>query len=220
MFRQSSSSNAQFTRVAVRVALICALAATTSARAQNSAAAPHLRQFTSVAIAPDGQHLAWIGPDSRRGETVAVELAANGGRDAPEAVALPSADRGSMSELAWSPDSRQLLVRATTGNGTPALYIVGATGGSARRVATVTGSVHDARFSPDASRIAVLYSSPSEEANGPTQATPRDTGAMDTHIDRQHLAIVDVATGELKVISKPTSTCTSSTGRRTGKNSS
>jgi len=203
LFRQSSSSNLQFHRVAVGVAFVCAFTAITSARAQNSASAPHLRQFTSVAIAPDGQHLAWIGPDSPRGETIAVELAANGGKGPPVAVALPGADRGSMSELAWSADSRQLLIRATTSSGTPALYVAAASGGPARRVATVTGSVHDARFSPDASRIAVLYSSPSEEANGPTQATPRDTGAMDTHIDRQHLAIVDVATGKLRVISKP-----------------
>ena len=153
LFRQSSSSNLQFHRVAVGVAFVCAFTAITSARAQNSASAPHLRQFTSVAIAPDGQRLAWIGPDSPRGETIAVELAANGGKGPPVAVALPGADRGSMSELAWSADSRQLLIRATTSSGTPALYVAAASGGPARRVATVTGSVHDARFSPDASRI-------------------------------------------------------------------
>ncbi|HXF25490.1 MAG TPA: hypothetical protein VN602_13265, partial [Gemmatimonadaceae bacterium] len=78
LYRQSSSSNLQFHRVAASVALVCAFAAITSAGAQNGASEPHLRQFTSVAIAPDGQHLAWIGPDSPRGETVAVELAANG----------------------------------------------------------------------------------------------------------------------------------------------
>jgi dipeptidyl aminopeptidase/acylaminoacyl peptidase len=211
LFRQSSSPQSQSHHVSVLIALpafLCTLAATAPAQAQNGPAAAQpgarqLRQFTSVAISPDGQHLAWIGPDSPGGAGIAVEIAGNGGRAAPTSVALPDADRGSMSDLAWSADSRQFLIRATANHGTPALYVAPATGGTARRVATITGSVHDARFSPDASRIAVLYSSPSEEANGPTQATPRDTGAMDTHVDRQHLAIVDVATGKLKIISKP-----------------
>jgi dipeptidyl aminopeptidase/acylaminoacyl peptidase len=156
-------------------------------------------------MAPDGQHLAWIGPngDMAGGDGIAVELAAGGGKAKPTSIDLPGSDRASMSELAWSPDSRQLSVLATTNNGTPALYIVSVTSGQARKIATVPGSIHAPQFSPDRSRIAVLYSSPSEEANGPTQATPRDTGVMDTHIDRQHLAIISTATGQLRTISRP-----------------
>ena len=167
--------------------------------------ASNLRRFGSVAMSPDGQHLAWIGPNpaDATGDGIAVQVAGDGGKAGPKVVALPGVDRGSMSELAWTADSRQLLVLTTTNDGTPALYIVSATGAGARKVATISGSIHAAHFSPDGSRIAALYSSPSEEANGPTQATPRDTGAMDTHIDRQHLAIVNVATGQLKIISKP-----------------
>lgn len=177
----------------------------TAAQAQTAQSPPHFRQFVSIAMAPDGQHLAWIGPNPADvgGDGVGVELAADGGKAAPISLDLPGADRNSMSELAWSGDGRQLSVLATTNNGTPALYIVSATGGTTRKVATLPGSIHAPQFSPDGSRIAVLYSSPSEEANSPTQATPRDTGAMDTHIDRQHLAIVDVATGHLRTISKP-----------------
>ena len=192
------------TLVTVRALLYLTLASSGAvAVAQSPERHPHLRQFASVAMAPDGQHLAWIGPTSNGSDAMGVELAANGGRGAPISVALPGADRGSMSELAWSTDSRQLSVLATTGNGTPALYLVPASGGEARRIATIPGSIRTPRFSPDGSRIAVLYSSPSEEANGPTQATPRDTGVMDTHIDRQHLAVVDVGTGHIKTISQP-----------------
>ena len=156
-------------------------------------------------MAPDGQHLAWIGPNSAdaSGDEMLLNLAAGGGKSAPMSVGLPGADRGSMSELAWSNDGHELTVLATSGNGTPALYIVSAMDGNARRVATIPGSIHAPQFSPDGSRIAVLYSSPMEEANGPTQATPRDTGAMDTHIDRQHLAIVEIATGHIRTISRP-----------------
>jgi dipeptidyl aminopeptidase/acylaminoacyl peptidase len=45
-----------------------------------------------------------------------------------------------------------------------------------------------------------LYSSADEQANSPVAATPRDTGAIDSHVDRQHLAIIDAASGDLKSI--------------------
>jgi dipeptidyl aminopeptidase/acylaminoacyl peptidase len=168
-----------------------------------SRSAPSLRKFVTIAMAPDGQHLAWIGPDSRSSDGTALQLAAGGGKSAPTQVSLPEAISGSMSELAWSRDGRQLLVVARTGDGVPSLYILPAAGGPARIVARIPGAIHAPQFSPDGSRIAVLYSSPSEQANGPTQATPRDTGVMDTHIDRQHLAIVDVATGKMTTLTKP-----------------
>lgn len=174
-----------------------------AAMAQGSTGAPHLRQFVGVVMSPDGQRLAWIGPGSPGADGVRLELAADGGKAAPITVELPGAGRSSMSEITWSANSRDLCVLAASANGTPALFLVPATGAAARRIATVAGSIHAPRFSPDGSRIAVLYSSPSEEANRPTQATPRDTGVMDTHIDRQHLAIVDVATGKIKTISAP-----------------
>ncbi|HEY8310040.1 MAG TPA: S9 family peptidase, partial [Gemmatimonadaceae bacterium] len=134
---------------------------------------------------------------------VALQIAADGGKAAPVTVELPGAERSSVSEITWSADSRELGAIAAAGNGTPTLYVVPATGSGAKRVASIPGSIHSPRFSPDGSRIAVLYSSPSEEANSPTQATPRDTGAMDTHIDRQHLAVIDVAGGNRHVVSAP-----------------
>src|SRR5207237_8392149 len=102
-------------------------------------------------------------------------------------VQRPRGDPASASELAWSPYGRQLAILAPINGGTPALYVVGAAGGNAKRIATIPGAVHGARFSPNGQHIAILYSSPSEQANNPLAATPRDTGVMDTHIDRQHL---------------------------------
>jgi dipeptidyl aminopeptidase/acylaminoacyl peptidase len=118
-------------------------------------------------------------------------------------VPLPGADPASATELTWSPDSRQVAILATTNGGTPALYVVGSAGGNAKRIATIRGAVHGARFSPNSQRVALLYSSPIEQANSPLAATPRDTGVMDTHIDRQHLAIVDVASGRQQLMSPP-----------------
>ena len=72
--------------------------------------------------------------------------------------------------------------------------------GQSRVVATIPGEMHDARFSPDGKNVAVLYSRPEEIAFGPTQAAPRDTGVIGDQVDRQHLGVIDLATGHLKVV--------------------
>jgi dipeptidyl aminopeptidase/acylaminoacyl peptidase len=166
---------------------------------------PHVRRFVHLGASPDGKRIAWIGPPSRTATTAgnAVVLADATSSGTMSIVPLPDADAESASELTWSPDSRWLAILATTRGGRPAVYVVGAAGGKARRVATIAGAVHGLRFSPNGARIALLYTSPTEQANSPLAATPRDTGVMDTHIDRQHLAIVDVASGRQQLISRP-----------------
>jgi dipeptidyl aminopeptidase/acylaminoacyl peptidase len=182
----------------IRQLLALLLSVATLARAQ----APGVKRFTEVALSPDGRRVAWIGPASRsqsvRGS--GAVLADRNANWAPTVIALPTADSGSASELAWSADGRQLAVIATA-NHTPSLFVYPADGGPARRLMTTTGSVHDVRWSPDGTHIAILYSLASEQANSPVAATPRDTGVMDTHIDRQHLGVVDVSTGTVKPVS-------------------
>jgi Tol biopolymer transport system component len=166
------------------------------------AQAPGVKRFTEVALSPDGRRVAWIGPASRsqsvRGSGGVI--ADRNTNWAPTVIVLPTADTGSAAELAWSADGRQLAVIATA-NHTPSLFVYPADGGPPRRVMTTTGSVHDLRWSPDGTHIAILYSLASEQANSPIAPTPRDTGVMDTHIDRQHLGVVDVATGTVKPVS-------------------
>jgi dipeptidyl aminopeptidase/acylaminoacyl peptidase len=178
---------------------------TLSAFGAGAQAPLQVRRFVHLVTSPDGRRVAWIGPSSRTptaagNAVVLAEVTPSGARNI---VPLPGADAASATELTWSPDSKWLAILATAGNAVPALYVVAAAGGNARRVATIRGAVHGPRFSANGSRIAVLYTSPTEQANNPLAATPRDTGVMDTHIDRQHLAIVDVASGRQRLISRP-----------------
>jgi dipeptidyl aminopeptidase/acylaminoacyl peptidase len=82
----------------------------------------------------------------------------------------------------------------------PALYLATATATTARLVARIPGAISQPQFSPDGSQLALLYSSPAEQANGPLDAAPRDTGAIDTRVDRQHLAIVPTSGGALRQV--------------------
>jgi dipeptidyl aminopeptidase/acylaminoacyl peptidase len=198
---RSSWLASQVTTFALAAVAAGSISSAAQAQAQRTSSANAVEHFGSVSISPDGKNLVWIG--SSAGERGALMLATNGGKATPKLIAIPEADAGSISAAVWSPDSRQLAVLATSNHGTPALFGLTAAGGGVHRIALVPGAVHGPKFSPDGSHIAFLYSSPSEQSNGPTQATPRDTGMMDTHIDRQHLAIVDVANGQMKVTSKP-----------------
>ncbi len=160
-----------------------------------------VQRFTHVAISPDGKRVAWIGPATLRSSNVAqgVFIADPSTTSGATSVPLADADSESATELAWSADSKRLAILATASHGSPALYIMNDQGPPVRLKVT-KGALHDIRWSPDGTRIAALYSSADEQANSPVAATPRDTGMMDTHIDRQHLAVIDAASGDLKSI--------------------
>ena len=180
--------------------LTVALAATPASHAQTSPAAQSFRQ---VALSRDGHRVAWVGPALRHDSEAAsgVVIADQRTGWSPAVVTLPDADAATATEVAWSRDGRLLAILATTHHGSPAIYVTPAGGGTSRRVVVMTGTVHDIQWSPDGVHLAMLYSSASEEANSPVAATPRDTGVMDAHVDRQHLAIVDVTTGVIKPVS-------------------
>jgi dipeptidyl aminopeptidase/acylaminoacyl peptidase len=150
------------------------------------------RRFADVSVSPDGHLIAWVGPgpSDSAGGTPGVVIV---DRKRPT-VALHTF--GAAYDLAWSPDSRSLAFLGAGGTVTVATVA----DGQSRVIATIPGEIHDARFAPDGKSIAVLYSKPEEIAFGPTQAAPRDTGVIGDQVDRQHLGVIDLATGRLKVV--------------------
>lgn len=165
------------------------------------------QRFRDIAISPDGSYLAWVGsPGGTAGQSSAgpalVIMDRARGLASATSVAVAGAVRASIHDVSWSRDGRTLVFLAdvTSGSAT-GIYTVQPAGGEAHEVAAIAGSVRDPQLSPDGSAIAILYASPEEEANGPTEATPRDTGAIDNFVDRQHLALVDAHSGALHVVS-------------------
>lgn len=154
-----------------------------------------VQRFADVSISPDGRLVAWVDPsgvvvvDRQSHHTQAIQSS-----DAAEAGRRPFA-------LSWSADSRTLGLLTEQGKNGVSLDLITVANGARRRVGLVRGAVHDLRLSPDGRRAAVLYSSPDEQAYGPTEAAPRDTGVIDDHVDRQHLAVIDLATGAMRVVS-------------------
>jgi dipeptidyl aminopeptidase/acylaminoacyl peptidase len=161
-----------------------------------------VRRYTQVAISPDGKRVAWIGPtaspDNDNNALFVADLSTGAN---PGITPLAGADNESAAELAWSADSKRLAILATSNGGSPAIYIMTERTAPVR-LKVVQGALHDIRWSPDGTRISALYSSADEQANSPVAATPRDTGSIDSHIDRQHLALIDAASGDLKSITQ------------------
>jgi dipeptidyl aminopeptidase/acylaminoacyl peptidase len=159
-------------------------------------------RYQDLVLAPDGHHVAWVGAPPRgdaNAPPVIVVMDREKAGGAATVLAVPDADSGSARDLAWSSDGGSLAFVATTdGGATPALYVAAMDGGAARRVARLPGAASGPRFSPDGTRLAVLYTSPVEFANGPLDAAPRDTGVIDDHVDRQHLIVADVASGRTR----------------------
>ena len=159
-----------------------------------------VRRYTQVAISPDGKRVAWIGPSTSPDNANNALFVADLSTGVPQRITpLTEADPESAAELAWSADSKRLAILAKSNGGSPAMYIMTERAAPVR-LKILQGALHDIRWSPDGTRISALYSSADEQANSPVAATPRDTGAIDSHIDRQHLALIDARSGDLKSI--------------------
>jgi acylaminoacyl-peptidase len=174
-----------------------------------------IAQLTSVtdyqeaAISPDGRRIAWAQgvPEANNLPTrSAVFFAPADGRGSPHAIRITQGNEaeppvGTEHDLAWSPDSQSLAFLADRDEpGQLQLYVMQA-GGLAKPLTHLKGLVATPRWSPDGKRIALLYTPGASRAAGPFEAAAPDVGILGEHVDEQRLAVVDIATGAVAVVS-------------------
>ncbi len=157
--------------------------------------------FTQVAISPDAKHAAWIEEqivnrvDTGKSFIYTIDL-----KPGATPTRISRTPAASDRELAWSPDSKTLaFLSDREKKGQMQLYVTTPT--SSRKLTNLTGYLTGPQWSPDGTRIAVLFAENAPSGGGPLEAEPIETGVIGGEIHNQRLTIVDVASGAARQVS-------------------
>ncbi len=152
-------------------------------------AMPNAKKIDEVAVSPDGSRVAYIV------EGRLTVIPAGGGPSKTIAVEGNLVLRG----VVWSSDSKHLAFIAELPGDVPAaqLWTAAADGSSPAKHAELKGYVQDPRFSPDGSRLAMLFIEAMPRAAGPLQPMTPLAGVIDEKIFEERIATIDLATDHL-----------------------
>ena len=189
-----------------RTALIALLAFATFTPRAASQSAPAARGFGLAAISPDGKRVAWIGPPNdgagaaSQGSGLYVQDLEN---SAASAVRINQGELAgtTVSEAAWSADSRMLAFLCAVTPGQPQVYVAGADGQSMRKLTNLTGYLADPAWSPDGRSVAFLFTENAPGTAGAIMPMTPERGVIESKIYEQRLATIDVATGNVQQLS-------------------
>src|ERR1700691_2845024 len=150
---------------------------------------PHAKRIDQVALSPDGTQVAYI----VNGELAVVAASSESSHPISAEGNLP------IREVTWSADSKRLAWIADLPGDVPASQVWTATadGGAPVKHAELKGYVQSPRFSPDGSKLAVLFIEGMPRVAGPLQPMTPLAGVVDQKIFEQRIATIDLSTDRL-----------------------
>jgi dipeptidyl aminopeptidase/acylaminoacyl peptidase len=156
--------------------------------------------YGDIALSADATHVAWV--QSTAASTSKQTYVRETSGDGPATlVKIPASGERSDFDPAWSPDSKTLVIFSSTGEGEQRqLWTVRADGSDPKKITDLKGYAARPRWSHDGKQIAFLYIE-GAGGGGPLMAAPTITGVIDTAINNQRIAVLDVATGQLRQVS-------------------
>src|SRR5713226_9551209 len=163
--------------------------------------------FQQAAVSPDGNSVAWVEDVHSKSGAVSgsTVIYVKNLKDAmpPRRIGAGVADSlHAESDVAWSPDSQKIAFLSDAAKkGQLQLYVINATGGTAKMLTNVKGFLANPGWSPDGKTIAVLFTENATRASGPLVAETPETGEIKDAFFEQRLALVDVASGQFRQIS-------------------
>jgi dipeptidyl aminopeptidase/acylaminoacyl peptidase len=178
----------------------------------------HLRSVTDIALSPDGSRVAFAVQHADRPGAPYTRLWT---ADVAAKTAAPLANGIEGSSPRWAPDGKRLAFIGRTGEGKSGIVLINADGSGVQAIADVTGSNHPLpqvgeRFtwSPDGRQIAFVSAVPGPEPDmeaDPIVITrywfrPASSAAARFSDNRRlQLFVVDVASKEVRQLTKGTS---------------
>ena len=132
-----------------------------------------------VAISPDGQRVAWVESSGASPHGIFVCSLAAPASTRRRITAGSGEEASEEHEVAWSPDSRQLafLSNAQTSDQLQ-LYVASVTGGEARKLTDLRGSLDAPSWSPDGETLALLFTENAPRLPGPLEPMPLPSGVI------------------------------------------
>lgn len=162
------------------------------------------RSYYQVAISPDGRRVAWLQSQNNDGRGGGIYVADASAPGKPKHITASVNGPAWESDLAWSPDSRQLVFLSDTGSsGQQQVYVAEVSTGDTRKLTSLQGFLSAPAWSPDGRTLAFLFIENSPRAAGPLQPMTPPSGVIESHIYEQRLNLVDVAGGAPRAISPP-----------------
>jgi len=165
------------------------------------------QRFDQAAISPDGKRVAWVETraDAQGTPTGKKDIyigdAAGSGKPMRLTAGTGAAhhDEG---DVAWSPDSKRIAFLSDADKaGQPQLYVSGGNAAPGKKLTSVKGFLAGPKWAPDGKSIAILFTENATRAAGPLVAETPETGEIKDSFFEQRLALVDLATGNLRQVS-------------------
>jgi dipeptidyl aminopeptidase/acylaminoacyl peptidase len=188
----------------VRLPLFCSVAflfLCPSASAQNQGATPsraaavldsmpHVKRIGEVALSPDGTQVAYMA------NQILEVMPAGGG----PSHAISVEENLPLRDVAWSADSKRVAFMADLPGDVPSaqVWTAAADGsGAPAKHAELKGYAQTPRFSPDGSKLAVLFIEGMPRVAGPLQPMTPLSGVIAEKVYEQRITTVDLATDHL-----------------------
>lgn len=172
--------------------LICSV---TNAQEHSKAAAvydsiPRGKKIDLAVISPDGAQVAYI----VAGELTVVSLQDNSSHK----IAVD--DKIPLRTVSWSPDSKQIVFLADVPGAAPSsqLWTAAADGTSQIKLADLNGYADAPSFSPDGSRLALLFTENMPRVAGPLVPMTPLAGVVGEKIYEQRVATIDLGRNTVK----------------------
>ncbi|HSD26403.1 MAG TPA: S9 family peptidase, partial [Vicinamibacteria bacterium] len=166
-----------------------------------------VHRYPEATISPDGARVAYVeqGPAADGATSAPAFVSDTTGAGTSRRIALGDPrSRAALRHLAWSADGRRLaFLSDAEAAGQLQLYVVAPGEGKPRRITTVVGSLAHPIWSPDGRSVAVLFTENARQPTGPTAAKTPEVGVIEEDLDVQRIAVVDLATRALRLVSPP-----------------